>query len=85
MRSFYNPTQIYVQEEVKDRRDVVAEACPNPNPLIAQRLRDAWKTTNYSIRLPWQSAPAPASYKEEDILFFARILTTCKIRHLSSA
>lgn len=74
MRSGSYNTQIYAQQEARDIKEVVAEACPEPNPRIVQRLRDAWKTNDFSIRLPWQSAPAPASYNEEDIQF-ARILT----------
>ena len=56
-------------------KEIVAEACPVPNERTVQRLKDAYKSYNFSIRPPWQSAPAPRYYDEQDVLFYARILT----------
>lgn len=63
------------KESFTDIREIVAEACPNPEPAIVQRLKDDWKRTDWGIRFPWQSAPRTSYYDEKDVMFFARILT----------
>ena len=63
------------QTDFRSIKEIVAEACPVPNERTVQRLKDAHKSYNFSLRLPWQSAPAPRYYDEQDVLFYARILT----------
>lgn len=63
------------QTDFRSIKEIVAEACPVPNERTVQRLKDAYKSYDFSLRLPGQSAPAPRYYDEQDVLFYARILT----------
>lgn len=63
-----------ITQDTRDIREIVKEACPVPNQNTVERLRDAWKQHDWNIRAPWQPSRV-AYYDEEDVLFFARILT----------
>ena len=58
-----------------DIRQEISQLIPEPDPQIVKALIADYGGFDWSIRLPFQSAPAPASYDLEEVRFFARILT----------
>lgn len=64
-----------VREDARPIEEQVAETCPEPNPVIVERLRKRASQLDQSFRLPWQLQPTPPPVDMNEIMFYARILT----------